>query len=139
MSRQNVELVQRSWKAWIRGDLDGAFAEAHPDFEWNLSHFPGWPDGEVFQGRDAVRGFFELWVSSWDSYEAGVEEFVDLGDDRVLTLCWQRGRGRESGAVAEMDWAQIYTLRNGQIVRCDNYAERAEALEAAGLSEGPGS
>ena len=47
----------------------------------------------------------------------------------------QHGRGASSGAVAELELAQIATVRDGQIVRVDNYLDRQKALEAAGLSE----
>jgi hypothetical protein len=35
----------------------------------------------------------------------------------------------------EMESAQIATLRNGKVIRVDNYEERAEAIQAAGLRE----
>jgi ketosteroid isomerase-like protein len=35
----------------------------------------------------------------------------------------------------EMEMAQVATLRNGKVTRLDNYEDRAEALEAAGLPE----
>src|SRR5262249_23458352 len=135
MSQENVEIVRRAWESYQRGDLEAAFAHAHPDYEWDLTRFPEWPDAQLFRGRDAVRRFLEEWRASWEGYEAGVEEYIDLGDDRVLTLCWQRGRGKESEAVGEMAWAQIFTVRDGQLRRAENYADRNEALEAAGLSE----
>jgi hypothetical protein len=39
-----------------------------------------------------------------------------------------RGRGASSGAVAELELAQVATLRDAQIVRIDNYLDRAKAL-----------
>jgi hypothetical protein len=35
----------------------------------------------------------------------------------------------------ELEMAQIATLRDRRITRLDNYSDRGEALEAAGLSE----
>jgi hypothetical protein len=35
----------------------------------------------------------------------------------------------------EMEMAQIATLLNGKITRLDNYGQRSEAIEAAGLRE----
>jgi ketosteroid isomerase-like protein len=51
------------------------------------------------------------------------------------SFAWQRGRGRRSGLAMDMQWAQIVTLRNDEIIRIENYEDRAEALEAVGLSE----
>jgi ketosteroid isomerase-like protein len=40
----------------------------------------------------------------------------------------QHGRGGSSGAVTELELAQVATLRDGQIVRIDNFLDRAKAL-----------
>ena len=44
-------------------------------------------------------------------------------------------RGKESGVPIEHEIGDLFTLRDGKIVRYDSYWNRAEALEAAGLSE----
>jgi ketosteroid isomerase-like protein len=64
-----------------------------------------------------------------------VEEFIDVGDDRVFTWCRYTGRGRASGAPADWHLAIIFTIRDGKIVRGEEYFDRDEALEAAGLTE----
>ena len=40
-----------------------------------------------------------------------------------------------SGAEAELELANIFTLRDGEIVRLELYRDRANALEAAGMQE----
>ena len=45
------------------------------------------------------------------------------------------GRGRASGAPVELTLAGVCSFRDGTIVRIRNYADQAEALEAAGLRE----
>ncbi len=35
----------------------------------------------------------------------------------------------------DMEWAQIATISDGKIIRVENYDDRSNALEAAGLSE----
>ena len=41
--------------------------------------------------------------------------------------------GHESGVPVELNSTQVWTVRDGKVTRIDNYTERAEALEAAGL------
>ena len=53
----------------------------------------------------------------------------------MIGMSRQHGRGASSGAVAELELAQISTLRDGQIVRVDNYLDRKKALEKAGLPD----
>jgi ketosteroid isomerase-like protein len=66
--------------------------------------------------------------------EVTTEEFIDAGD-RVLVTAHHRGRGRGSGIEVDRRFYLVYSLRNGKVARADEYADRTEALEAAGLSE----
>jgi len=64
------------------------------------------------------------------------ERFIDPGGDRVLVFSREGRRGKGSGAEI---WthltAHLWTLKDGKAVRMQSYWERADALEAAGLSE----
>jgi ketosteroid isomerase-like protein len=44
-------------------------------------------------------------------------------------------KGRTSGAPIREQTAQVMTVRDGKIVRQDFFSSKAEALEAAGLSD----
>jgi ketosteroid isomerase-like protein len=134
MSQENVEIVREAWDAWLRGDMDSLLSCYDPEVVWNLTHFRDWPDN-TYRGHQGVRRFLEEWLEVWDDYEAGVEEIRTAPDGRVVSLAWQRGRGRQSGLAMEIEYALIVTVRDGMILRLDNYDERSDALEAAGLSE----
>ena len=134
MSRENVEIVREGWEAWQRGDLPGLFRQFDPDVVWDTSHFHDWPES-TYQGSEGVERFLREWLEVWDDYEIEVEEVRAASDERVVSLILQRGTGRSSGLAMKMEMAQITTLRNGKITLLDNYENRAEALEAAGLSE----
>ena len=60
------------------------------------------------------------------------EEFEDLGD-RVVATVRLRGRGRGSGIEIDARFYDVYTLRDGKIVRMDQFTERSDALEAVWL------
>jgi ketosteroid isomerase-like protein len=55
----------------------------------------------------------------------------------IKFFVWVRfvGHGAGSGLPVEMEVAHVVTFRDGKIARVDEYYDRAEALEAAGLSE----
>lgn len=132
MSQENVEIVRRSVKAFSSGDLDSYVSEFFaPEFEWRTAAED--PDAAIHRGRQAFTGYVERWMDSFDGLHAEVEEFIDAGDDRVLTWVRWTGRGRASGADADWHLAIVYTLRDGRIVLGEEYFDRAEALEAVGL------
>ena len=53
----------------------------------------------------------------------------------MLVLSRHTARGKQSGVPIEHEIGDLFALRDGRIVRFDSYWNRAEALEAAGLSE----
>jgi ketosteroid isomerase-like protein len=72
----------------------------------------------------------------FDDYRMVAEEFIDAGDDQVLVFAREGGRGKGSGAEVETHpTAHLYRIRAGKAVRMQSYWERADALEAVGLSD----
>ena len=124
MSQENVEIV----RGFVTGDLEKALRYADPDIVWNPV------EESAAQGRDAVRASLGRWKSAWEEYETFHDEFLD-GGDRVLVVLRIRGRGRGSGVEVEARLFDVYTLRDGLIFRMDEFSDRSEALEAAGLRE----
>ena len=134
MSQQNVEIVRRGWDAWLRSDLPRLFALFDSDIVWDTSHFRDWPES-AYHGVAGVERFLEEWLGVWDDYEMEVDDVLPAPDDRVVSLIHHRGKGRKSGLPMDMEMAQIATVRDGKITRLDNFDDRGQALEAAGLAE----
>src|SRR4051812_24943805 len=121
MSQQNVEIVH----SFLTAPVDEALAYADPGIVWNpVEELPA-------QGHDAVRTSLAHWKAEWDDYTLAAEEFVDMGE-RVLVTVRLGGRGRGSGVEIGARFYDVYTLRDGRIVRMDQFSDRSEALEAMG-------
>ena len=133
MSQENVEIVRRGYEHFAAtGEL---LAEATaPDFVWDMSKFRGWPEQQTYEGTEGARVFLRDWLEAWDGWELEVEAFHDAGD-KVVVIVRQRGQSKTSGLPVDMSFGQIWTLRDGKQARMEMYADPAEALEAAGLSE----
>ena len=52
----------------------------------------------------------------------------------ALATIDMRGRGRSSGAPAEMRFVQLWTFRDGRAVRMEMFSDIDEARRAAGLA-----
>src|SRR5215212_2933377 len=121
MAQENGEIV----RGFLSVDVDEALTYADPGIVWNpIEELPT-------QGHDAVRASLAHWKAEWDDYEVMPQELADMGD-RVLATVRLRGRGRGSGVEIDARFYDVYTLRDGRIVRMDQFTERSEALEAAG-------
>jgi ketosteroid isomerase-like protein len=140
MSQENVEIVREVIEAADRRDAEAAFAHYAPEIEWDAYEVgagvpvpPGL--GRVARGHDELRAWLSEWLNAWESAEYEQEGLIDAGD-KVVQLLRMRVRGRGSGIELEYGpYAQLWTLRDGMIVRMKLFADQAEALEAAGLRE----
>ena len=74
------------------------------------------------------------WVESFDDLTIEVTELIDAGDN-VFSAVVQRGRIRGSDTEVENHSWMVDSFRDGVVVRTAAFPDRAQALEAAGLSE----
>ena len=130
MSEENVEVVGKAIDYEYYGVGDRAEAEAIFDPQVVLNPI----DEAASSGFDAMRSDMERWASAFDELTVTVEEIIDAGD-QVVVVTHHEGRGRESGVEVDTRFYEFYTVREGKVSRVDEFAERREALEAAGLSE----
>jgi ketosteroid isomerase-like protein len=128
MSRENVEVVKQAYDAYVRRDLSRALESYDDDVIFN----PG--EEAPLRGHGAVLAYLERWEEPWDDYEVEAEEFIDAGARVVVTFHF-KGRGKRSGIEVDARSYHVHALRDGKIVRMDEYTDRDEALEAAGISE----
>ena len=134
MSQENIEILRRSDEVFETGDLERWVSEFFdPEIEWRTSVED--PDAATHRGREALKRYVEQWMESFEGLHAETEQFIDVGDDRIFTWVRWTGRGRASGVEADWYLAIIYTLRDGKVVRGEEYFDPAEALETVGLSE----
>ena len=126
MSQANVEVVRRLFDSYRRRDYVEA-AEclaAHVVYEVG-QELPA-------RGREEVRAMWERWDTTWDELETVPEEFIDAGEQVLVTVHYS-ARGRGSGIEYEERLFDVYTFSDGQCVRKQEFRDRSEALGAAGL------
>jgi ketosteroid isomerase-like protein len=134
MSKENVEIVQQSWKAFTDEGLDAMSEFWDADINWRA--IEGAPDdvGEM-RGRDAARRYCQDWLDTFEDITSVPEQLLDVGDDRVVGVQHVTGRARLSGVETELRYAVVYELREGKIAQVREYADRDQALKAVGMAE----
>jgi len=134
VSQENVELLRSVFERTGRGDWDneGGF---DPSVEFLLVGGEGLGLSEQGRGIDALRGVLLEFMNEFEDYRVEGEWFFDLDDNRVFVLGRDRGVGVASGVPFEHENAQVFTLRDGLIVRWEVYWDRDVGRKAAGLEE----
>ena len=125
----HVEVVTRVIDAFNRADLEAVLEASSADFEFDFSNSRG-PLSGVYRGLDEARDFLASFFEPWAALDVELEELVELGGDRVLTVSEIRTRGQGSGAEVNATGAMVWTIRNGEVAAAKMYQSKAEALEA---------
>ena len=133
MSEENIETMRQAMEAFNRGDRDAWLLLHDPDFEFRAD--PEWPESERVRGREAVWDFSVKMTDAWEPDPFEMVEVVEAGRDRVAARFRRPVRGKASGIVDELDYWTVTTFSRGELLSQHWYANRAKALEAAGLSE----
>jgi ketosteroid isomerase-like protein len=133
VSGENVEILRRLYEHWATGNFPADFFD--PDVEHSRIGAQT-PDMEGrWLGLDEFSAAMREYVQPLSDLRIEAERIIDLSGDRVLVLSRHTAHGKRSGVPIEHELGDLFTLRDGKIVRYESYWNRAEALEAAGLSE----
>ena len=127
-----------SFKAFMRDELSSeAYVERFdPEIELHWRDRQEYPDfPQDLRGAAEFIAFSEQYRERWVDLVQEPLEVIDAPDRRVLLLTRQSGRGRESGVPIVIHFFQLWTIRDGKVWRIEYFRHRADALEAAGLSE----
>jgi len=131
MSEENVEQFHRINKEWsARRTLSPDFLAA--EVEW--VNPPDAVEPGVRQGIDSFNEAISSIFDAWKEVRFETERVID-SDDEVVALGQVWGSGRGAGIEVARPHGQIWTFRDGRVIRMRWFHSHSEALEAAGLRE----
>jgi ketosteroid isomerase-like protein len=134
MSEENVEIVRRWWEEFSD---DGMPPLSLCDEQIEIHMPPEFPVRGFFQGHDGVRRWRDQVFEIVDEARVVPEKIVDVhGDGEIVVMLLRAiGSARYSRLEMDFEWAAIWTIRNGKLLRAQGYMSRADALKAARLSD----
>lgn len=127
---ENMQVVQDLYAAFGRGDVPGLLNLLAEEVDW---YFNGRPEDVPFaghwQGRAGVMEFFRTVGETCKVLAFGPNEVIVLGE-HVLSLGHERVRVRTTGREFETDWAHLFTVQAGQVVRLREFYDTAVMAKA---------
>jgi ketosteroid isomerase-like protein len=127
MAQEKVAVVRRLFAALDGQDWEAGLGLFDPEVEWS-------PTEGTFHGLEGVLASLVEWLEPWEEHHIEAEEFSEAGD-QVLAVVHLTGRIAGSRMEIDQRFFQVYAVRNGKITRMVEFVRRAEALEAAGVSQ----
>ncbi|MEK6251884.1 MAG: nuclear transport factor 2 family protein [Actinomycetota bacterium] len=133
MSQENVELVRSGYRAFAEGNIETVLSLLDPDITLEERE-PTLNTPSTYHGHQGLLDMVARVNEGLEDVKYAPERFVDVGD-QVLVEVRRKGRGSLSGVPVERWQFHIWDIAEGRLVGFRTYADRQEALEAAGLRE----
>jgi ketosteroid isomerase-like protein len=127
--------VQTAVEAYNRRDLEAVAIGYRPDLEYYpYREFVEAALAEpCYHGPSGYRAYITATHEVWGTdVRLQPTELIDLGN-RLVLLADMPMRAQASGVPLAETYAGVSTLKDGRIVRQDDFLSHAEALEAVGL------
>src|SRR5215208_418939 len=124
-SDPDVDIVLKSYQAYARGDIDAAVSPLHPEVEWiEPDEFP---NGGRHNGSAAATKYLRNSRAMWSDVTSETTPY--RRGEKIIIVHHVAGRMID-GSTQDVTVADVYTIRDGQVVRMQAYAHPAEALAA---------
>ena len=102
------------------------------DAEWVNPHDAVEPGTRT--GPEGFNGAIDSVFATWDDVRFDVERVIGNGDD-VVALGLLRGHVHAAGMEVDSPHGQVWTFRDGRVVRMRWFNSHRETLDAVGLPE----
>jgi len=127
---QNLETVRGFYEAMGRGDIAFVLGFFDPQIEWSEAENFIYSEGHPFIGPQAVlSGVFGRFAAEWDRFAATPEQILDAGD-AVVSLGRYTGTYKATGADVNAQFVHVFTLRDGKLVKFQQYTDTAQFRDA---------
>ncbi|KMM75991.1 ketosteroid isomerase [Xanthomonas sp. NCPPB 1128] len=124
----NRELIRRTYEGSSEENGRQLLAVLSPDIEWTEAE--GFPYAGTYVGVEALmQGVFHRLATEWDDYKASVHTYLADGE-RVAAFGVYSGTYKATGKSMTAHFAHLYELRDGRILRMQQYVDSAMVRRA---------
>jgi ketosteroid isomerase-like protein len=131
----NTEIIQASYAAFARGDIDAAIELFSPAIEWTHPH--GMNDyglGGTKKGREQVRDFMTRSRPPFSELRPTFDEFIE-SSDRVMVIGAYHMRVAHSAQTRRVPFVHSWRLADGKATHFEDYHDTAGVRIPLGTDE----
>ncbi len=127
--QENIKLVQHIYEHFKRGDIKALLNLLSVNIEWQLPEIENVPFAGRRRGHEEMGQFFESLVDTQEIQHFDPREFIARGD-KVLALGHYAWRVKSTGREFGGDFAHVFTVLDGKVVKFHEYMDTAAAAAA---------
>jgi ketosteroid isomerase-like protein len=120
----SIEVVRRIYQAIAEGDIPTRLSLVTDDLDLRMFGSDKIPMAGHWRGREGLEKFLSIIAASIDFQIFQPDEFINAGND-IIVLGHERCAVRSTGRVVEVNWAHVWTVRDGLIGRHIEYTDTA--------------
>ncbi len=129
----NAEIIESLYEAFSKGDVPTVLGFFDPQIEWNEAEGVRYADRNPYRGPMAVaEGVFGRIISEVDQFAVVTAKFID-GGDTVVVEGRYKGKVKATGTMLDAQFAHVYTLSGGKVVRFQQYTDTGQWTKALGV------
>lgn len=127
----NAAMVRGLYDAFARGDVPTVLGAMDSAIQWREADGLKYADRSPYIGPQAVaEGVFQRIVADVDSFTAVPQNVID-GGSTVVVEGRYKGRVKATGKRLDAQFAHVFEIRNGRIVRFQQYTDTKQWAQTA--------
>jgi ketosteroid isomerase-like protein len=132
--QEDADRLRDAYQAFNEGGVEAFLERLAPEVQ--LRDRESSPDrAETRYGKEGIKQLFASYMEAFDALRLEPQEFIDAGDQIVVTL-HQRVRGKGSGAEVVGNIAHVWTMRGEAPFRLTIFRDKESALRALNAEGG---
>jgi ketosteroid isomerase-like protein len=128
-NRSNIEILKDTYAAFGRGDVAAILRDVDPNIEWDVAGPKEIPWAGSSRGHDGVTKFFATIDAEAEVQSFEPQNFIADGD-KVVVLGSEKIRSKRTGRTYEANWAHVFTVVGGKIVKFREYTDTSAIASA---------
>jgi ketosteroid isomerase-like protein len=134
MSQENMDVIRGMYESLTRGDVHEALGRMDQHIQWREADNFIYADRNPYLGPQAVlEGVLTRLASDWQDFTVTPEEWLDAGN-HVVVLGSYGGRHKETGREVRAQFAHIWGVTHGRVVRFQQYTDTKQFADAVALT-----
>jgi uncharacterized protein len=130
---RNIEVVKAIYTAFGQGNVPAVLGALDSQIAWSEAEGTIYADGNPYTGPQAVaERVFQRLITDIENFTVNPGNFID-GGDTVVVEGRYRGKMKATGTPLDAQFAHVMQLRDGKVVRFQQYTDTRQWAETAGL------
>lgn len=132
-SRSNAQRIQSLYDSFASGDVPTVLGSFDPNIVWIEADNINYADRNPYRGPQAIaEGIFMRIGQDWNNFRVNVEQLID-GGENVVALGRYTATNKNTGQPLNAQFVHVWSLRDGKIVRFQQYADTAQFARVTGV------